>query len=102
MIAKSSIAATILEAIEQSNEQLAPGDRLTATLDAPLLGKSGSLDSLSLLTLLTEIERRVEANHNLVISLYDGSLFAENSDVLTRVELLVDYVHRLVEKKQAA
>jgi acyl carrier protein len=75
-----SVRDIIFDAIEELNQHTRAERRVTKSLDAVLYGQSGALDSLGLVNLTVSIERRIEEQFGVSVSLLNeyGSLFDES------------------------
>lgn len=64
--------------MDELNQQLPEGGKLTKSPETILVGEGGALDSLGLITLLVNIEEALNAKHNISAPLLD-ELMAEHS-----------------------
>lgn len=97
---RSEIAASICRAIELLNEQLPEGDRLATSPEAPLHGGAGPLDSLGLINLIWNVEQAIEEDFGVTVALTSEQAFAKfgrGEDPFRRLDLLIDYVARIVD-----
>lgn len=101
---RAEIAASIYRAIDLLNEQLPEGDRLAQSPDAPLHGGAGPLDSLGLINLIWNVEQAIEEDFGVTIALTSEQAFAtfgRGEDPFRRLDLLIDYVARIVQGERA-
>ncbi len=85
----------IFAAIEEVNLQLPPEKRLPRSLDTPLYGNGGGLDSLILVNLLVASEDRLAEEFGSPISLTDRDLASRSDNPLATVGSLVRFVEQI-------
>jgi D-alanine--poly(phosphoribitol) ligase subunit 2 len=95
---EEQITKAILNTIEEINLQLPKDQRLERTLDAPLFGESGPLDSLGLVNLIVLTEQNVEACTGRAVSLANEEVFSVKDSPFQSGRRLVEYVSMLLEK----
>ena len=90
-------AKTIVElAIQHLNETSADGTELAMSDETQLLSSDSSIDSLSLVRLLLEIERLAEEDYNSAITVVDEAAFEAEVSPLRTVGSLKQHVERLL------
>ncbi len=102
MIERSSAVSIVVASIQEVFAQT--GDSAPATLneDTVLVGKDAVLDSLGVVSLIVEVEHRVEAEHGASVTLAnDKAMSARNSPFRT-VGVLADHVLATVAELGAA
>jgi hypothetical protein len=102
MSIRDRIAAIVLEALNDMNRVRPAALRIPSSPETPLIGAAGALDSIELVTFLFTVESRVSDQTGVVIQLTDSPTLFEAGGALTRVERLVDHLHRAVERDAAA
>ena len=93
------IIQSIIEAIDELNEQLPEESKLKKSIDTPLFGKGSSLDSLGLVSLITTIEQKIEENLGMSATLLEDIVDLENDNPFKTINTLADYVTFVLEKK---
>jgi acyl carrier protein len=96
--ARSALVALVLEALveliaEQGREAPAELDQETR-----LLGKNAALDSLGLVTLIVELESRIEARYDVVLTLADERAMSQQRSPFRSVGALADYIGALLNE----
>lgn len=68
------------------------------TLDAAtsLIGKQAVIDSLSLVTLIVDIEERIEEEYGVTLTLTDDRAMSQNNSPFRNVGVLVAYLEELI------
>lgn len=64
-----------------------------------LIGRSAVLDSMGLVTLIVEVEQRLEADHDLVVVLADDRAMSQTRSPFLSVGTLADYVMQLAAEQ---
>jgi acyl carrier protein len=66
--------------------------------DTRLIGRKGLLDSMGLVTLIVDVEQRLEEEYDLVVVLADERAMSQKHSPFRSVGSLADYICQLVEK----
>lgn len=82
--------------IEQGRDL--PDDLGTETA---LLGKRATVDSLGLVTLIVELEQRIEEQYDLALTLADDRAMSQQRSPFRTVGTLADYVATLIAEQRA-
>lgn len=83
-------------AIDHINETDTQGVILDKSPDTILMSSDSSIDSLSLVRLLLEIERLAEEDYNISITVVDESVFEAEVSPFSTVGSLTEHVKRLL------
>jgi acyl carrier protein len=99
-LSRSQIAGLILSSLD---DVLAMGkdDRPDPTQlgdDTRLIGRKGVLDSMGLVTLIVDVEQRLEEEYDLVVVLADERAMSQKHSPFRSVGSLADYICQLVEE----
>ncbi len=73
----------------------AEGEPLAPDENTRLIGRSSVLDSMGLVTLIVEVEQRLEDEHDLVVVLADDRAMSQTRSPFLSVGTLADYVLQL-------
>lgn len=65
-----------------------------------LVGSDSVLDSLGLITLVVDLEERLEEEHSVSVVLADGSPMSEENSPFQTVQSLADHICLLIEKER--
>jgi acyl carrier protein len=67
--------------------------------DTRLIGQQGLLDSMGLVTLIVDVEQRLEEEHDVVLVLADERAMSQKHSPFRSVGSLADYVCQLLEEE---
>ena len=93
------ILKTVYGAIDELNAQLPPGVSVEKSLDAPLYGASGKLESLDFVTLVMEVEEKIKAEFGVDITIADEHLLSKEQSPFSSVQTLVEYLKEVLEQE---
>jgi len=96
---KEKIMESIIEAIDELNEQLPEESRLQKSIDTPLFGQGSMLDSLGLVSLVTTLEQKIEKNLGKNTTLLEDIVGLDDDNPFRTINALADYVTLVLEKK---
>ncbi len=96
MIERSAAVSIVVASIQEVFAQTGDSPPGTLNEDTVLVGKDAVLDSLGVVSLIVEVEQRVEAEHGVSVTLAnDKAMSARNSPFRT-VGVLADHVLAMV------
>ena len=95
MIEATEVEKIILTALANLNEELPADRRINISVDTVLFGVNAELDSLSLVSLVVEVESEVNTKLGLDITLADERAMSRPVLPFTSVQTLRDYVLEL-------
>jgi acyl carrier protein len=95
------IAKAIYAAVDELNEQLPSGVHVDKALDAPLYGSTGKLESLDFVTLIMEVEEKINAEFGTDITIADENLLSKEKSPFSNLGTLIDYLRELLTKEGA-
>lgn len=102
MIDRSAALSIVIASIEEVFAQTGTDAPGALTEDTVLVGKDAVLDSLGVVSLIVEVEQRVEGEHNASVTLAnDKAMSARNSPFRT-VGVLTDHVVAMVAEVSAS
>ena len=93
------IAKAVYDAVDELNEQLPSGVHVDKALDAPLYGAKGKLESLDFVTLIMEVEEKINAEFGTDITIADENLLSKEKSPFSNLETLIEYLHELLAKE---
>jgi len=97
MLTSGEIEAVIYAAIAALNAERDANDQIPAAPDTALFGVDAVLDSLSFVSLITDVETSLNVDHGLDISLADDRAMSRPQSPYDTVATLRDYVVELLE-----
>lgn len=95
-----TVTTVILEALENLNQQLPPGQHVPVSSETRLFGKGGKLDSLGLVTFILLVEERIEGEFGVSIALANERALSQSQSPFRSVQSLSEYAGRLLLEKK--
>lgn len=92
------IAKAVYAAVDELNEQLPKGVSVEKSLDAPLYGAKGKLESLDFVTLIMEVEEKVNAEFGTDITIADENLLSKEKSPFSSLRTLIEYLQDLLKE----
>jgi acyl carrier protein len=102
MSQQERISKAVFAAVDELNEQLPQGVHVEKSLDAPLYGSSGKLESLDFVTLIMEVEEKINAEFGTDITIADENLLSKEKSPFSTLGTLIEYLQELVPEKAAS
>ena len=99
MLNSDQIEAVIYQAIATLNVERDPGEQIPASPDTALFGVDAVLDSLSFVSLITDVETSLNVDHGLDVSLADDRAMSRPQSPYDTVATLRDYIVELTESE---
>ena len=94
---QQKIEKIIVEALVELNEELENENLNNPTSETKLYGGSGALDSLALVSLITDLEERISDEFEKDIILADEKAMSQRTSPFRSVETLTNYIQKLLE-----
>jgi len=95
------ITKAVLAAVDEVNQQLPGGVQIEKSLDAPLYGSSGKLESLDFVTLIMEVEEKINAEFGTDITIADENLLSKQKSPFSTLGTLTEYLQDLLKEANA-
>lgn len=92
MLNKDSVQEIILQALKNINDERGPDEQIQIDLDTRLFGTDAVLDSLSLVSVIVDVEAAVSEASGRDISLTDDRAMSQALSPFTDVSSLTDYI----------
>ena len=96
------ILKAVYSAIDELNAQLPPGVSVEKSLDAPLYGASGKLESLDFVTLVMEVEEKIKTEFGVDITIADEHLLSKEESPFLSVRTLIEYLEGVLKEQASA
>ena len=97
MITGTEVETIIFAALAALNAERTPSDQIEISVKTLLFGAGSRLDSLQLVSLITDVEVALNTEHGLEVSLADDRALDRAESPYTTVETLRDYVLELTQ-----
>lgn len=95
------ISKAVFAAVDELNEQMPKGAQIEKSLDATLYGTSGKLESLDFVTLIMEVEEKINKEFGTDITIADENLLSKQKSPFSTLGTLIDYLQDLLSKQGA-
>ena len=102
MADEERIAKAVYAAVDELNEQLPKGVQVDKSLDAPLYGASGKLESLDFVTLIMEVEEKINAEFGTDITIADENLLSKQKSPFSTLGTLIEYLEEVLKQQESA
>ncbi|WP_372784523.1 hypothetical protein [Phenylobacterium sp.] len=95
---RDEVLAIIFEALESLNQELEPDERVEIGPATPLFGADAKLDSLSLVSVIVDVETALTVKWDAPISLTDDRAMSREISPFDDVGALTDYILELLQE----
>lgn len=100
MAEREKIEKAVFEAIDEMNSQLPKGIVVEKSLDAPLYGRSGKLESLDFVSFIFEVESKIQSEFGIDLVLTDENLLSKESSPFVTVGSLIEHLEGVIDKNE--
>jgi hypothetical protein len=98
MLNKELIQKIVLQALNNVNDERGPDEQLTVDLNTRLFGTDAALDSLSLVSVIVDVEAAISEASGREVSLTDDRAMNQSVSPFTDVNTLTAYVLLLLSE----
>jgi acyl carrier protein len=98
MLDKNAVQAVILQALININDERGPDEQLEVGLDTRLFGSDAVLDSLSLVSVIVDVEAAISDASGRDLSLTDDRAMNQAVSPFSDVNTLTDYIMLLLSE----
>ncbi len=102
MTTDERIQQAVYAAIDELNKQLPKGIQVEKAPDAPLYGGSGKLESLDFVTLIMEVEEKINAEFGTDITIADENLLSKEKSPFSSLQTLIEYLEELLKQQHSS
>ena len=102
MASDERIRTAVFSAVDELNSQLPAGVTVEKSLDVPLYGAGGKLESLDFVTLIMEVEEKINAEFGTDITIADENLLSKEKSPFSTLRTLIEYLDELVKDQNSA
>ena len=95
------ISKAVFAAVDELNQQLPTGVHVEKSLEAPLYGATGKLESLDFVTLIMEVEEKINAEFGADITIADENLLSKEKSPFSTLGTLIEYLEELLKEASA-
>lgn len=93
---KNQIEAIIIEALQDLNDDIESESLENPNKDTKIFGEDGVLDSLALVSLISDLEEGIHDNFNKDVTLADEKAMSQRRSPFGSVESLTEYIEILI------
>jgi len=98
MLDKNAVQDIILQGLKNINDERGPDEQIQIDVDTRLFGTDAVLDSLSLVSVIVDVESAVSAASGRDISLTDDRAMSQTVSPFSDVSTLTDYIVLLLSE----
>jgi acyl carrier protein len=98
MATDERVSKAVFSAVDELNTQLPAGVSVEKSLDAPLYGAGGKLESLDFVTLIMEVEEKINAEFGTDITIADENLLSKAKSPFSTLRTLIEYLEELLKQ----
>ena len=91
------VQSVVFRALESLNAEMPPGSEVPVSVETQLMGERAPLDSLSLVSVIVDVETGIEEEFGRVVSLTDDRALSQEVSPFTNVSALVSYIMSLLD-----
>ena len=95
---RERVLNVVYRAVDDLNRQLPAGVRVEKSLDAPLYGKSGRLESLDFVTFIMEVEDKMRAEFDVDVMITDENLLSKEHSPFNTLGTLTEYLEGVLKE----
>ena len=95
---ESEVRDIVFEALTNLNEELPEGNKVAVSYDTLLFGGDSTIDSLSLVSIIVDVETAASGRFDRTIALTDDRAMSRLPSPFTSVRTLTDYVVELLNE----
>jgi acyl carrier protein len=98
MATDERVSKAVFSAVDELNKQLPAGVSVEKSLDAPLYGAGGKLESLDFVTLIMEVEEKINAEFGTTITIADENLLSKAKSPFSTLRTLIEYLEEMLKQ----
>ena len=98
MATDERVSKAVFSAVDELNRQLPAGVSVEKSLEAPLYGVGGKLESLDFVTLIMEVEEKINAEFGTHITIADENLLSKEKSPFSTLRTLIEYLEELLRQ----
>ena len=93
------ITTAVYTAVDELNKQLPKSAQVEKSMDAPLYGARGKLESLDFVTFIMEVEEKIKTEFGLDITIADENLLSKEKSPFSSLQTLIEYLQEVVKQE---
>lgn len=96
---RERIVRAVESAVDELNKRLPAGVKIEKSPDEPLYGKSGKLESLDFVTLIMEVEEKVNEEFGTNVMVTDEKLLSKQESPFSTLGTLTEYLEGVLKEE---
>jgi len=96
---REQVVALIVDSLQELLAMDGAGESDAVDEETRLLGRSAVVESMGLVTLIVEVEQRLESDFDVVVVLADDRAMSQSRSPFLSVGTLADYICQLLEEQ---
>jgi acyl carrier protein len=92
----------VISCLKDAVEQFGTGATTEVTPDTVIVGQGAALDSIGVVSLIVDIEQRLEADHNVAVTLASERAMSQRNSPFRTCAVLADHVCATIAEGQAS
>lgn len=96
---KQQILDIVINQVTELNETLPETQQFTVNADTPLFGNNSKIDSLSLVSVIVDLESVFASEHDIDLSLTDDRAMTREKSPFDSISSLAEYIEEVVNGK---
>lgn len=97
---KEAIYKIVMDQVNELNETMPDDQKFEVTKDTVLFGNNSNIDSLSLVSVIVDLESIFSSDYDLEISLTDDRAMTREISPFDNINSLVDFIDEIVQENQ--
>jgi acyl carrier protein len=102
MIERSAAVSVVIRCLRDVIEQSTGADPGDLTEESVIVGKGAALDSMGVVSLIVEVEQRLEMDHAVLVTLASDKAMSQRSSPFRTVGVLADHIGEVIKEGLAA
>ena len=94
---KEKILNIVLQQLKEIGEEQEIKELINCKANTPIYSRNGTIDSITLVYLVTELEEAIELNYDKIITLVDEKAMSQKISPFRSANSLADYMIKLIE-----
>ncbi|PYS52863.1 MAG: hypothetical protein DMF68_00730 [Acidobacteria bacterium] len=96
---RERIVQAVESAVDELNRRLPAGMKIEKSLDEPLYGKSGKLESLDFVTFIMEVEEKIGEEFGINVMVTDEKLLSKQESPFSTLGALTEYLEEVLKEE---
>jgi len=99
MVTNERITKCVYAAVDEMNSQLPKPAQIAKSLDSPLYGHSGNLESLDFVNFIMEVEEKIKSEFGVEVTIADENLLSREKSPFSTLGSLIEYLENILDRE---